>query len=339
MRLVLTGSRPEKGSSSRRTRGSRARARPRATRLLSPPEIWWGWRSRPSPSRRRPHHQQPTLQTPDRSRLHLERGAFERAERSFREGLALAVERLRKSKAKSRVAILLTDGQVHDIEAAPDMPAPLHALLIDDLSRPLVATSGNLSDEPIVTDDVVAARELGAIADLVVAGTEDAIAMVFGVVMRDLSIALAIAMTAFGKQVTMAASGLPAAVVVDAATDQSTNEPVRRHRRKATGDKGVLAILAPARHDVVAVADSIQHPLDVGRIVLQVRVEQAGEEALDEDQRQGDPDRNVNSDIYVISTTAGSEPRRLTTWEGPDSSPVFSPDGKRVLARSSDGTA
>ena len=46
--------------------------------------------------------------------------------------------------------------------------------------------------------------------------------------------------------------------------------------------------------------------------------------------RQGDPDRNVNSDIYVISTTAGSEPRRLTTWEGPDSSPVFSPDGKRI---------
>jgi len=46
--------------------------------------------------------------------------------------------------------------------------------------------------------------------------------------------------------------------------------------------------------------------------------------------RQGDPDRNVNSDIYVISTTPGSEPRRLTTWEGPDSSPVFSPDGKRI---------
>jgi len=46
--------------------------------------------------------------------------------------------------------------------------------------------------------------------------------------------------------------------------------------------------------------------------------------------RQGDPDRHGNSDIYVVAASAGSEPRQLTTWEGPDSSPVFSPDGLSI---------
>jgi dipeptidyl aminopeptidase/acylaminoacyl peptidase len=46
--------------------------------------------------------------------------------------------------------------------------------------------------------------------------------------------------------------------------------------------------------------------------------------------RQGDPDRHTNSDIYIIESTAGATPRQLTTWEGPDSNPVFSPDGTRV---------
>lgn len=46
--------------------------------------------------------------------------------------------------------------------------------------------------------------------------------------------------------------------------------------------------------------------------------------------RQGDPDRHQNSDIYVIEAAAGASPRQLTTWEGPDSGPVFSPDGGSI---------
>jgi dipeptidyl aminopeptidase/acylaminoacyl peptidase len=46
--------------------------------------------------------------------------------------------------------------------------------------------------------------------------------------------------------------------------------------------------------------------------------------------RQGDPDRHRNSDIYLIEATAGASARQLTTWEGPDSSPVFSPDGRQI---------
>ena len=54
--------------------------------------------------------------------------------------------------------------------------------------------------------------------------------------------------------------------------------------------------------------------------------------------RQGDPDRHRNSDIYLIEARAEAEPRQLTNWEGPDSSPVFSPDGRRI-AYLQDGSA
>ncbi len=46
--------------------------------------------------------------------------------------------------------------------------------------------------------------------------------------------------------------------------------------------------------------------------------------------RQGDPDRHTNSDIYVIEAAEGATPRQVTTWEGTDSKPVFSPDGKTI---------
>lgn len=42
----------------------------------------------------------------------------------------------------------------------------IHALLADGFGRPLVATSGNLSDEPIAIDNEEAQSRLGAIADL-----------------------------------------------------------------------------------------------------------------------------------------------------------------------------
>ncbi|WP_069884070.1 carbamoyltransferase HypF [Streptomyces luteocolor] len=41
----------------------------------------------------------------------------------------------------------------------------LHHLLVRELARPLVVTSGNLADEPIATDDVRARRTLAAVAD------------------------------------------------------------------------------------------------------------------------------------------------------------------------------
>lgn len=43
-----------------------------------------------------------------------------------------------------------------------------------------------------------------------------------------------------------------------------------------------------------------------------------------------DPDKNSNSDIYVIDSKAGATARQLTTWKGSDGSPQWSPDGKSI---------
>jgi hydrogenase maturation protein HypF len=43
---------------------------------------------------------------------------------------------------------------------------PLHHLLMQEAGKPVVATSGNLSDEPICTDEAEALQRLGGIADL-----------------------------------------------------------------------------------------------------------------------------------------------------------------------------
>ena len=62
-------------------------------------------------------------------------------------------------------------------EVAPNNPlvgavlaaSPLHRLLLADIDRPLVCTSGNLSSEPICIDEAEALARLGAVADLFLA--------------------------------------------------------------------------------------------------------------------------------------------------------------------------
>ena len=43
--------------------------------------------------------------------------------------------------------------------------SPLHHLLLADFGAPLVATSGNISGEPVLTDNAMAEARLGGIAD------------------------------------------------------------------------------------------------------------------------------------------------------------------------------
>lgn len=43
--------------------------------------------------------------------------------------------------------------------------SPLHQLLLDDFAGPLIATSGNISGEPVLTDNAEASRRLAAVAD------------------------------------------------------------------------------------------------------------------------------------------------------------------------------
>jgi dipeptidyl aminopeptidase/acylaminoacyl peptidase len=44
--------------------------------------------------------------------------------------------------------------------------------------------------------------------------------------------------------------------------------------------------------------------------------------------RTPEPDANDNTDLFVVAPRAGEAPRKLTTWEGADGSPVWSPDGR-----------
>ncbi len=46
--------------------------------------------------------------------------------------------------------------------------------------------------------------------------------------------------------------------------------------------------------------------------------------------RTEDPDRNTNSDIWIVEAKAGGNIRQLTTWVGADYAPVWSPDGKSI---------
>lgn len=46
--------------------------------------------------------------------------------------------------------------------------------------------------------------------------------------------------------------------------------------------------------------------------------------------RTDDPDANDNSDIFVVEPVKDAPARKLTTFAGADSSPVFSPDGKSI---------
>ena len=43
---------------------------------------------------------------------------------------------------------------------------PLHILLMKEIGKPVIDTSGNLSDEPICTDEIEALHRLKNIADL-----------------------------------------------------------------------------------------------------------------------------------------------------------------------------
>lgn len=46
--------------------------------------------------------------------------------------------------------------------------------------------------------------------------------------------------------------------------------------------------------------------------------------------RSEDPDKNSNTDIFIIDAKPGAIVRQLTTWNGSDGSPQWSPDGKTI---------
>ena len=71
-----------------------------------------------------------------------------------------------RRRADARLSALIAPGLN---EVGVFLPySPLHHLLLGDIGRPLVATSGNVSGEPVITDVAVADECLGAVADAIV---------------------------------------------------------------------------------------------------------------------------------------------------------------------------
>jgi hydrogenase maturation protein HypF len=70
----------------------------------------------------------------------------------------------RKHESRSEVCDLIAPGNPYIGAMLPY--TPLHHLLLAELQFPVVATSGNLSDEPICTDEDEALRRLAGIADV-----------------------------------------------------------------------------------------------------------------------------------------------------------------------------
>lgn len=52
-----------------------------------------------------------------------------------------------------------------------------------------------------------------------------------------------------------------------------------------------------------------------------------------------DPDKNSNTDLFVIEAKAGASAKKLTDWKGSDDNPQWSPDGKRIAFLRSTGDA
>jgi len=93
---------------------------------------------------------------------------------------ALADAMAEEPSARLAGAILLTDGRLHDVAAAPDLPAPLHVLLTgraSDWDRRLVVTNApafGILDEPItltlrIEDQGAVPGDIGDRADLQIA--------------------------------------------------------------------------------------------------------------------------------------------------------------------------
>ncbi|WOX05628.1 carbamoyltransferase HypF [Microbulbifer pacificus] len=73
---------------------------------------------------------------------------------------------LLKAKAQSQAVISPEVAPANPNLGAMLPSSPLHYLLLQSLQRPLIATSGNLSGEPICIDNAEAVQRLGKIADL-----------------------------------------------------------------------------------------------------------------------------------------------------------------------------
>jgi len=129
---------------------------------------------------------------------------------------------------------------------------------------------------------------------------------------------------------------------------------VEKKNKKSKTKPPIVSSRYHYKQDVEGYTDSLATHLYVLDVKTK-KIEQITEGIYSEDQpswspdgskiafvsnRTEDPDRNDNSDIFIIEAKKGATINRLTTWKGQDRSPVFSKDGKYIayLRSTSDDT-
>ena len=113
------------------------------------------------------------LTSPEAPIVLLEKGTGARDQESGDGSREAGIRKLEAEDVEASSVVHRPSSIVSD-EVAPDNPylgvmlpyTPLHHLLLREMGFPVVATSGNLSDEPICTDEIEAMQRLGHIADV-----------------------------------------------------------------------------------------------------------------------------------------------------------------------------
>jgi len=232
------------------------------------------------------------------------------------------------------IVLLRKFGKMVAPDVAPGNPwigallpySPLHHLLMRELGFPVVATSGNLSDEPIAIDEREALARLGAIADLflvhdrpIVRAVDDSVARV--VDGRE----LLLRRSRGYAPASIAVEGMPAGIVAMGGHLKSTIALSRPGRVIVSQHIGDLETMAAREAHARVVADAERlHSVAPRRVARDLHPDYSSSRAAEE---SGLPVTSVQHHLaHVVACMAehGLDPPVLgVAWDGTG----FGPDG------------
>jgi dipeptidyl aminopeptidase/acylaminoacyl peptidase len=129
-----------------------------------------------------------------------------------------------------------------------------------------------------------------------------------------------------GKKILMVIREL-----IDTTTNKKTPDPIVTDRYKFKQDVVGYLLREPTHMYLYDLATQKMDTLTKGAYSESSPIwSPDGKQIAFVSNRTEDPDRNANSDIWIIDAKAGATMRQLTTWGGADSNPQWSPDGKTI---------
>lgn len=119
--------------------------------------------------------------------------------------------------------------------------------------------------------------------------------------------------------------------LADTSTNKKTPDPIVTDRYKFKQDVKGYLLREPTHLYLYDLASKKMDTLTRGEYSEASPVwSPDGQQIAFVSNRTEDPDRNTNSDIWIIDAKPGASLRQLTTWGGADGSPQWSPDGKTI---------